>query len=66
MWTPAVVLDEVSDIRQVDGIDSHAEAMRKMVKYARVGREVNQMARLRPPLPRPPIESYPMKRRRRI
>lgn len=66
IWIPAVVLDEISDIKQVDGIYSNAEAMRKMVKYTRVGREVNQMGNLRPPLIRPPMESFPMKRRRKF
>ncbi len=66
MWIPAVVLDEISDIKQVDGISSHAEAMRKMVKYARVGREVNQMGHFRPPLIRPPVESFPMKKSKRF
>ena len=66
MWIPAVVLDEICDIKQVDGIHSSAEAMRKMVKYTRVGREVNQMARFRPPLIRPPVESFRTKKRKRF
>ena len=65
-WIPAVVLDEITDIKQVDGIHSNAEAMRKMVKYTRVGREVKQMAHFRPPLIRPPVESFKRKRRKFI
>ena len=65
MWIPAVVIDEVLDIKREDGIKTSADALRKMIKYTRVGREAKRIiafdfSKSKPQLP---IEAY--KRRRR-
>lgn len=61
-WMPAVVIDEIEDIKREDDVHADAEAMRKLVGYARVGRESKRLIRLdfskKKPLPK--IESYPM------
>lgn len=46
MYVPPVIIDEIDDIKREDGIQIGAEAQRKLVKYARVGREVNRLRRL--------------------
>lgn len=60
MWIPAVVLDEIEDIRREDDIHSHAEAMRKMVKYTRVGRETKRIMTLdfSKSIKRRPVEDF--------
>jgi len=45
-YVPVVVIEEVGDIMREDDIIQSSEAFRKLVKYARVGREVNRMWRL--------------------
>ena len=42
-WVPASVLDEAADIRMEDNLRTQAEAFRKMIKYAQVGREVKRL-----------------------
>lgn len=44
-WIPAGVLFEINDIKREDDLSSDAEAMRKMMKYSRVGREVKRLKR---------------------
>lgn len=45
-YVPPVVIDEIEDIKREDEIEKGSEAFHKMVKYARVGREVKRMATL--------------------
>ena len=42
-YVPSIVLIELRDIQREDGIMMEAEAFRKMVKYTRVGRELNRL-----------------------
>lgn len=62
-WMPAVVIDELEDIKREDDLIADAEACRKLVKYARVGREAQRMMRLdwskKKSLPK--VDSYPMR-----
>jgi len=46
VYIPPVVIDELEDIKREDEIHTGSEAFKKMVKYARVGREVKRMATL--------------------
>lgn len=45
MWVPPSVLEEVQIIKRDEDLTANTEAMRKLVKYARIGREAskNQM-----------------------
>ena len=40
MWCPPSILDEIENIKQEEGIESNAEAMRKLGKYSQVGRTI--------------------------
>ena len=64
MYIPPVVLDEVEDIRREDELDKNSEAFRKLIKYARVGRETKRLANLKfgKSVPRPPVDNYPFGR----
>jgi len=42
-YVPKIVLIELDDIKREDDIFADAEAFRKIVKYARVGRELNRL-----------------------
>jgi len=42
-YVPPSVIEEVDDIKREDCILSQAEAMKKMVKYCRVGRETKRL-----------------------
>lgn len=46
VYVPSIVIEEVEDIKREDDIFQGVEAMRRLVKYARVGREVNRMRNL--------------------
>lgn len=65
-YCPPSVIDEIEDIKREDELFGDSEAFRKMVKYARVGREAQRMIKLdwskSKSLPR--VESYPSKKRR--
>jgi len=68
MYVPPVVIDEIDDLRREDGdIIFGSEAFRKLVSYARVGREVNRLKRLdwSKYKPLPPIDQYPSRNRKR-
>lgn len=62
MWLPPVIIDEINDIQREEELTVKTEAMRKLVKYARVGREVNRMRRLNwsKAVPRKPVELLPI------
>lgn len=45
-YVPFIVIDELADIKREDSLNANAEAYRKLVKYARVGREVKRIATL--------------------
>jgi hypothetical protein len=45
-YVPPSLIDEINDIKREDDIFSQAEAMRKLVKYAQVGREAQRLIRL--------------------
>ena len=44
IYAPKIVIDELDSIRGEEQIDSSAEALKKMVKYTRVGREARRIA----------------------
>jgi len=44
-YIPPSVIDEVNDIKREDDLISRSEAMKKMVKYSRVGRETKRIMR---------------------
>ena len=46
IYLPQVVLDEMVDIKREDNIFSNSEAFKKMIQYARVGREANRIMNL--------------------
>lgn len=58
-YCPYVVIDEIEDIKREDEISIDAEAMRKLVKYARVGRESKRMMSLdwSKSIPRIPVDN---------
>jgi len=43
IYAPKIVIDEMNSIRKEEQIDSAAEALKKMVKYTRVGRETRRI-----------------------
>lgn len=45
-YVPVIILDEVDDIKREDDLESGTEAYRQLVKYARVGRELNRIKNL--------------------
>jgi|TARA_Y100000310_G_scaffold337002_1_gene422971 hypothetical protein len=65
-YCPFVVIDEIEDIKREDDITIDAEAMRKLVKYARVGRESKRMMSLdwSRSIPRIPVDPN-IKRKKR-
>ena len=44
-WYPKLMLDELDDIMKEQRMPTKADAKREMVKYARVGREVDKLRR---------------------
>lgn len=62
-WIPGIILDEVDDIMQEDDLEVNSEACKKLVKYARVGREVNRMRKFPYLFSKPhnqsPVDVYP-------
>lgn len=46
IYVPHVVIDELHDIMRENEIGIKSVACRKMVKYARIGREVERITRL--------------------
>ena len=46
-YIPSIVVEELEDIKMEDDILSDAEAFRKMAKHARIGREVERIAKFR-------------------
>lgn len=46
VYVPPVVMDEVESIKADHDVESNAEAMRKMVKYSQVGREIERIRNL--------------------
>jgi len=68
MWMPPVLIDEIKDIQKEEGLDIKTEAMRKLVKYARVGREVKNMKDLSVGnllRKRTPVDDYFKKKKKR-
>jgi hypothetical protein len=65
-WFPAVVIDELEDIKREDDISDHSEAVKKLVKYARVGRETKRLATFdfSKSIPRIPIDDFQYKKKR--
>ena len=45
-YVPPSVWDEVEDIKREEGLVFNTEAMRQLVKHARVGREMERIAKL--------------------
>ena len=45
-WIPALLWTEAEDIKREDNINSDSQAMRELVKYARVGREAKRLITL--------------------
>lgn len=45
-YVPSIIIEEVQDIKREDDIEKDVEAMLKLCKYARVGREVNRLRKL--------------------
>jgi len=41
-WVPSIVIEELEVIKREDGIESTADAMKKMVDDARKGRSLSQ------------------------
>jgi len=60
IYGPKVVIDEIDSIKVEEQIDSTAEALKKMVKYARVGRETRRIAAFKfgGAPSQPSVESY--------
>jgi len=60
MYIPPVVIDEIQDLKREDDIEANVEAFKKMVKYTRVGREVQRLAKFdfRKSLPRVPVDEF--------
>lgn len=48
-YVPVSILDEAESIMKEDGVVSRSEAMRSLVKYARVGREAKRIMTLKWP-----------------
>jgi len=46
-YIPSVVVDEVEDIRRENNVYDQAEAMKQLIKYARVGREMERIMKLK-------------------
>lgn len=46
---PLNVLEEAEDIMREDGVGSRSDALRELVKYARVGREAKRIMTLKWP-----------------
>lgn len=61
IWAPPVILDEIEDVKREDGIHGGSNAMKEIVKYARVGREVSRLVRLDfgRSKKQMPVEAYP-------
>ena len=62
VYVPSIVIDEIEDIKQEEDIIIGSEAFRKLVKHARIGREVDRLRRLdfrKKPL----IDSFKKKKR---
>lgn len=45
IYVPKIIIDEVEDIITEEGITSRTEGLNKLVRYARVGREMDRMKR---------------------
>lgn len=45
-YIPPIIIDEMEDIRRENGIGKQAEALKEMVRYARVGREMERIIKL--------------------
>lgn len=60
IYVPPVIIDEVENIMQEEDLDTRPEAFRKLVKYARVGREAKRLSRFdfSPPKPRLPVDAF--------
>jgi hypothetical protein len=66
-YFPPVLIDELNDLKMEEKITIDHEAINKLVKYARIGREANRIMNLKFPI-RPisfPVDSYPKKGRPR-
>lgn len=46
LYLPAMVVKEMEDIKEEDNIEQTCIAFRELVKYARVGREINRWMKL--------------------
>ena len=65
VYVPAIVIDEIEDIKQEEEIVVGSEAFRKLVKHARIGREVDRLSRL-DFRSKPIIDSFRKKKKRGI
>ena len=45
-YIPKCVIEEIEDIKREDDLFSSGEAMRKLIKYARIGRETKRIMKL--------------------
>jgi len=43
IYVPPVIIDELQDLQREDDIPVRAEAFKKLVKYAQVGRETKRL-----------------------
>jgi hypothetical protein len=59
-YIPSVVVDEVEDIRRENNVYDQAEAMKQLIKYARVGREMERIMKLKwnKAAPRKSVEEF--------
>lgn len=67
MYIPLVVIDELEDLMREDEITTQVEGFHKLIKYTRVGREVNRMRTLDFSKKRvlPSVDSYPSPKKRK-
>jgi len=45
-WYPWFLVDEIEDLKKEESINKNKDAMVHLVKYARVGRELNRIIKL--------------------
>ena len=45
LYVPPIIIEEVRDLQREQKIENRAEAFRKVVKYARAGRELERIMR---------------------
>lgn len=46
IWCPDMLIKEIEDIMEEDKLEENKFALRELVKYARVGRELNRIKKL--------------------